>query len=248
MLSRSQVKYIQSLSHKKFRDEAGAFVIEGPKMVEEFLNLAPSSINAVYAIEPWLEGQKDLDHILSPDSIHPVSSGELERISFLTTPNQVLAVVRQFEQVPADFPLSGLMLALDGIQDPGNLGTIIRTADWFGVTRIYCSRESADLYNPKVVQSTMGSIIRVPVHYVALEKLFEKTGSVPIIAAALEGENLFHASRLNTALIVVGNESKGISQSLLEKAHRKITIPRFGGAESLNAAVAAAIMLSYLRK
>ena len=246
MLSKSRVKYIQSLAHKKFRDTSPEFMIEGPKMVAEFIRNRPDLINEVYALDTWIESAKVL---LSPnlrEKLEQVSEIELEKMSGLSTPNQVLALVRKMHLPEKPDLKNQITLVLDNIQDPGNLGTIIRTADWFGITQIICSPESAELYNPKVIQSTMGSILRVHVFYMEPASWLDQIGDLPVFCSALEGRNLFEIGPLKEGLVVIGNESKGVRTSIMERATQKITIPRFGGAESLNAAVAAGVILGQL--
>lgn len=246
MLSKSRVKYIQSLAHKKFRDASPEFIIEGPKMVAEFLHNRPDLINAVYALDTWMESAKVL---LSPpvmEKLERVSETELEKMSGLSTPNQVLALVQKMKLPEKPDFKNKITLVLDNIQDPGNLGTIIRTADWFGITQIVCSPESAELYNPKVIQSTMGSILRVDVFYMEPDNWLNRIGELPVFCSALEGKNLFEIGPVKEGLVVIGNESKGVRASIMERATQKITIPKFGGAESLNAAVAAGVVMGQL--
>ncbi|MCG2615685.1 RNA methyltransferase [Terrimonas sp. NA20] len=243
MLSKSKVKYIQSLGQKKQRDDERLFIAEGPKIVAELLQDNPDGISHVYALPSWVE-ERRID--LSSSLITEVSVEELARISQLHTPNQVLAVMKQFPESPVP-PLKGsIALALDTIQDPGNLGTIIRIADWFGIPRIICSHNCADQYNPKVVQSTMGSIGRVQVHYTDLEAWLGSLTDVPVYAAALQGQDILQMKRLTEGVIVIGNESKGISPAVMEKVNVRLTIPQKGKAESLNAAVATGIIVSHL--
>lgn len=243
MLSKLRIKYIQTLGQKKFRQEEKLFIAEGPKLVRELLEEKKSHIEEVWAVPDWI---KEHDQLLAGVKHGDVSEAELERISQLNTPNQVLAVVRQFE-LPATMNTKGhLSLVLDTIQDPGNLGTIIRLADWFGIPQIICSVESADCYNPKVVQSTMGSIARVNVFYKDLEEWLPSQKGIDIYATALSGENITQMDPISEGLIIIGNESKGISPAIMELANKKITIPRKGKAESLNAAVATGIILSHL--
>jgi RNA methyltransferase, TrmH family len=236
MLSKKVLKDIQSLGLKKLREETGLFVAEGPKIVEELLQLIPGQIEAVYATEEW-KG----NHLFK--NVIPVSEDELQKISQLKTPNQVLAVVQQF--TPLQPALSGFVLYLDTIQDPGNFGTIIRTADWFDVKHVVCSNGCADLYNPKVVQSTMASIARVNVYY-------DETGEwllqqdTTIYAASLHGRSLHGFPKTEKGILIIGNESKGIRPNYIELATELVTIPKRGGAESLNAAVATGIILSHL--
>ncbi len=244
MLGKTKVKYIQSLSHKKFRDEYGAFIIEGPKIVEEFLVNNPELFLEIYALTEWLQSAEGLLHKVPSSFIHETDATGLARISALTTANQVLAVIKK--TTPSQLIASGnaLNLLLDGIQDPGNMGTIIRTADWFGIRKIFCSLNSADMYNSKVVQSTMGSLLRVEVMYTDLSDVLEHYSQLPAFAATLEGENLYSYSGARKGLLLIGNESKGVSAELITDRVKKITIPRVGKAESLNAAVATGIILS----
>lgn len=241
MITKSQVKYIQSLGHKKFRDEEGVFVAEGPKIVGELIQAPGMRLRQLYALKEWISAASN--HL--PGVPVGVSASELERISGLVTPNQVLAIFEKPSFPPADFG-TGLSLVLDGIQDPGNLGTIVRIADWFGIQRVLCTPDSADVFNAKAIQSTMGSIVRVPVLYAAPENLLLSYPGMPVYAAVLEGEVLYKAERISRGWIVIGNESKGIRPDLLDQATMRITIPRVGKAESLNAAVATGIILSHL--
>jgi len=246
MLSKSRVKYIQSLYHKKFRDAELVFVIEGPKIAEEFLLHAPREIVALYAVKNWLAGKELLIQSIAPSIIFSIEETELGKISALSTPNRVLAIVKQKEKTELPTPTSGLMLMLDGIQDPGNFGTIIRIADWFGITNLVCSKECADIYNPKVIQATMGSIIRTNVVYTNLCDWCKQHAGVDMYAATLQGQSIYDYPVLTDGIIVMGNESKGVSPELLGFCKKQVTIPRIGQAESLNAAVATGIILSQL--
>jgi TrmH family RNA methyltransferase len=245
MITKSQVKYIQSLGQKKFRDEAGEFVAEGPKIINELLGLPQLSLVALYATREWLDEQATLVAGITPGAIYEVTHSELERCSFLTTPNRVVGIFKKPLQpaLPATGPGIGLML--DGIQDPGNLGSIIRIADWFGVQQVFCSNDCADAFAPKVIQSTMASIARVQLWYTDLPAFAEQY-QPQLYAATLQGKPLADFGRLSTGIIVIGNESKGISADLLERCRHQVTIPRKGHAESLNAAVACGIILSRL--
>lgn len=236
MLSKKVLKDIESLGLKKNRDEQGLFIAEGPKIVSELLRVIPDKIEAVYATADWS------DFFVAGSRLVEVSETELGRISQLKTPNQVLAVVRQWEsRTPVG---DGLLLYLDTIQDPGNFGTILRTADWFGVKQVVCSRGCADVYNPKVVQATMASIARVNVYYDESEDWLQEQ-AFPVFAAALNGRPLSAFEKTGNAVLVIGNESKGIRPEFLSLAKEKITIQKRGEAESLNAAVATGILLSH---
>ncbi len=243
MLVKQKVKYIQTLGQKKFRQQEGLFIAEGPKLVKELLEADAASVKEVYALQDWIDDNKQL---LSNTEITAISAIELEKISALTTPNKVVAIVRQYETDKVIDTKDRITLVLDNVQDPGNLGTIIRIADWFGIKQIVCSIDSADMYNPKVVQSTMGSITRVQVQYTNLEEWLPAQKNISIYAASLEGEDVTAIKKIKEGIIIIGNESKGISPSILSLASAKITIPRKGEAESLNAAVAAGIILSHL--
>jgi len=238
-LSKNEAKFIQSLCHKKHRQAEGLFIAEGVKLVEEILK-SNFQIKKVYATEKWAVGKADFKDLLSI-----VSEDDLARISTLQTPNQVLALVGQPTTKPLIQFKNKISLVLDGIQDPGNFGTIIRIADWFGIDQIICSHDTVELYNPKVIQSTMGSFIRVNVLYENLNDLL-KTAQVPIYGALLSGESIYDIGKPKEAVLIVGSEGKGIGEGLLPTITHPITIPRIGGAESLNAAVATGILLSHL--
>jgi TrmH family RNA methyltransferase len=240
MLSKKEIKDIQSLSHKKARVESGLFVAEGPKIVAELMQLAPKQIQKLYALQSWINNAGSINNI----PLEAINETELERISQLQTPNQVVAVLRQFQAKEPDASKT-FCLYLDTIQDPGNLGTIIRIADWFGVKNIVCSKQCADLYNSKVVQSTMASIARVNVYYDEDENWLSKQ-KVDIFAATLNGNPINEIDKVQNGVLIIGNESKGISDAVLGFATKQITIPKKGEAESLNAAVATGIILSWL--
>jgi RNA methyltransferase, TrmH family len=243
MLSKTQLKYIQSLGQKKSRDEEGLFIAEGPKIVDEFLTLPVVAVKQVYALKIWADENSAK---IGNTELHEIDETELGRISQLKTPNHVLAVVKKFESDVSPDLKNKITLALDTIQDPGNMGTIIRIADWFGVKNIICSKDSADIYNPKVVQATMGSISRVNIVYTDLQKWLSENKSVGIYATAVSGKPINIIGKLNEGIIIIGNESKGISGEVLTLATAKISIPRIGVAESLNAAVATGIILSHI--
>ncbi len=243
MLVKSKVKYIQTLGQKKFRQEEGLFIAEGPKLVLELLEATAASVREIFALPDWITAHQ---HLLQHTACTPITEADLEKISQLTTPNKVLALVKQFDNSVLPIAKDTVVLALDTIQDPGNLGTIIRIADWFGITQIVCNEETADQYNSKVVQATMGSIARVSIYYTDLISWIKEQKGVSLYAAALDGRNVTTMDKVKEGIIVIGNESKGISPEILEMADVKITIPRKGQAESLNAAVAAGIILSHL--
>lgn len=239
MLSKNEIKYIQSLYHKKQRQQEGLFIAEGPKLLRELL-LSDFCIQKIYAVDKWLLNNHTLQQ-----AVTIVSDADLQRISTLQTANEVLAIVQQ--KVPKkNLTFSNnITLVLDGIQDPGNLGTIIRIADWFGITQIVCSHDTVELYNPKVIQSTMGSFIRTNIWYDDLNKALAKA-SVPIFGALLQGISIYAVSKPKEGILVIGSEGNGISESVSGFITNPITIPKIGGAESLNAAVATGIIVSHL--
>ena len=265
MISKNKIKYIRSLELKKNRNKEGKFVAEGFKVVDDLLALQPADL--IVATQEWLYGK----HLADQIEVIEVTEEELKKVSFLQHPQQVLAVFRQDtgcnkqdsnnsqeEAKENNFGFSKintqeLSLALDGVQDPGNLGTIIRIADWFGITHIYCSQDTADVYNPKVVQATMGSIARVKVEYGNLLALVESLpADVPVYGTLLDGDNIYQQQLENRGLIVMGNEGKGISPALAKKVNRRLLIPNFpegrATADSLNVAIATAITCSEFRR
>jgi len=242
MLVKSQVKYIQSLSHKKLRDSEDVFVAEGPKLINELLSAPNVHLQQLYAVKEWINSQPASTTV----TVTEVTPSELERISLLQTPNQVLGIFKKPVFAAGSPVQNKLILMLDTIQDPGNLGTMIRCADWFGISQIICSTDCADAFNPKVVQSSMGSIARVQVTYTSLTDYLKKESHIPSYAAVLEGTDIRRQEPLKEGIIVIGNESKGISEPVMHLCRHRITIPRIGQAESLNAAVATGIILSHL--
>lgn len=265
MISKNKIKYIRSLELKKNRNKEGKFVAEGFKVVDDLLALQPADL--IVATQEWIPGK----HFAAQTEVIEVTEEELKKVSFLQHPQQVLAVFRQDtgcnkqdsnnsqeEAEEKNFGFSRintqeLSLALDGVQDPGNLGTIIRIADWFGITHIYCSQDTADVYNPKVVQATMGSIARVKVEYGNLLDLVESLpADVPVYGTLLDGDNIYQQQLENRGLIVMGNEGKGISPALAKKVNRRLLIPNFpegrATADSLNVAIATAITCSEFRR
>jgi RNA methyltransferase, TrmH family len=235
MLSRNQIKFIQSLKQKKCRQEHGLFVVEGEKVVQEFLR-SDWVVDRIYSTSEWGGGSER------------ISNKELDRISSLKTPNKVLALVR----IPVEKKeVSGnLIIALDGVKDPGNLGTIIRLADWFGVKSVLCSEDCVEVFNPKVVQSTMGSLTRVNVHYVDLAEELKGMPNYEVMGAVMSGESIFEVKPKKSRVLVLGSESHGIGENVLNLCNTKITIPKAetSGAESLNVATACAISLAQLRE
>jgi len=234
-LSKNKIKWIRSLYLKKNRDELGLFLVEGEKMVGEALSEFPEMIAYVYATAQFQLPSCSKE-------IEVITEDELAQISSLKTPNKALAILRK-PKTSAPTLNNGLILVLDGVQDPGNMGTILRTADWFGVKTIVCSEDTADIFNSKVIQASMGSLLRMNVVYTSLET-FLSTCDLPIYGALLEGENVYHTVLKKTGVLVMGNEGKGIRPNVRVFINTPIHIPGFGKAESLNVAVATGVLLS----
>jgi len=243
MITKNTIKTIQSLKQTKYRRELQLFVVEGRKCVEELLS-SDFDIKAIYATERFLEewGWQD-------DRIEVASEVQMEQMSSLDTPPGVLAVVSIPERTSQEFPDTRLVIALDGIGNPGNLGTIIRTAEWFGVRDIVCSNDCVEVWNPKVIQATMGSVFRVNIVYTDLEVYLEKqrNSGKAIYGALLDGEDIFKKAHWEDGVLVIGSESHGIRKPLLSKITHPITIPRAQGSvtESLNASMATGILLAF---
>ena len=241
MITTNQKKFVNSLKQKKYRSQHNCFVVEGEKMVEELLQ-SDFKVEAIYATESWLNN----NHSVSAEL---VSNKDLSIISSFKTPNEVLAVVRKSNQTLDKEYNNELTIALDNIQDPGNLGTIVRTADWFGVNNIICSENSVDIHNPKVLQATMGAFFRVKVTYTNLQEFFTENNTLNVIGALLDGDNVYQEQLEDKGtVLLMGNESKGISSELIPYVNKRITIPRFGESESLNVGVATAILCSEFKR
>lgn len=246
MLNKATIKDIQSLQHKKFRDESHSFSAEGPKLVQELLKEEAFECVAVYGLVDWIEKAVQ-DFPDFEKYMHIVSELELSKLATYTTPNRVVAVFKK-ATVVSNFKLNNnITLVLDDIQDPGNLGTIIRTADWFGVKNIVCSLKTVDAYNSKVVQSTMASLARVNILYTNHIDWVKNNHSVKVLATLLQGDSLKNYKGLGEGILLIGNEANGLCEELQQLADEKITIPAFGKAESLNAAIATAIVLYELK-
>lgn len=246
MFTKTHAKYIQSLHYKKLRDEYGVFFAEGPKVVSDLLQGNVFECTLLAATSVWLESNASWLQRLSIKEVFAIKDFELEKISALSQPNQVLAVFKQKQANPHFSTKGCITLLLDGLQDPGNIGTILRTADWFGVPNIICTPTCADIYNPKVVQGTMGSLGRVNVVYTEAQAWLQQQKGIPVFATALAGTPLQQLLPTNEGIIIIGNESKGVSPELLAMAQHTVTIPGKGKAESLNAAVALGIVLAKL--
>ncbi|MCD4684183.1 MAG: RNA methyltransferase [Bacteroidales bacterium] len=252
MISKNQIQHIKSLSINKFRKIHNKFIVEGPKIIDELIN-SPFNVKGIFAQAEWININGSA--LTNDTSITEVSEKELNRISNLKNPNQVLAVVDMAENIQPDSnTFNDLVLILDDISDPGNMGTIIRTADWFGIKQIICSDSCVDIYNSKVVQATMGSLFRVSVYYTNLKNYLEKLPpGQNIYGTLLDGENIYQASLTNKGFILIGNESRGISKDLITFITHKLTIPNYSykpldTAESLNASVATAIVCAEFRR
>jgi TrmH family RNA methyltransferase len=236
MISKNQIKFVRQLEQKKYRRKEGLFVAEGPKVVGDLLR-AGFNAQEIYATKEW-----------NNNGMHAqeVTDEELRKVSFLQHPQQVLALFEiPTTKISSD---SALSLALDDVQDPGNLGTIIRIADWFGISTIYCSENTVDAWSPKVVQATMGSIARVNIVYTDLKELI-RNAKVPVYGTLLDGQNIYTQELSQDGIIVMGNEGNGISQAIRPLINRKLLIPQFHeGPESLNVAIATAITCSEFRR
>lgn len=249
MLSKTKIKYIHSLELKKNRRQEKAFVAEGPKVVGDLLcTMRPTLL---IATNEWMKMNK---HLQQSEDWTEVTDEELAKASFLKHPQQVLAVFPTPSRVEkAEINLQQLSLMLDGVQDPGNMGTIIRIADWFGISDVFCSNDSADVFNPKVVQATMGSIARVNVHYTDLQQLMDTLpNDYPIYGTMLDGDNIYTSSLLPYGMIVMGNEGNGISPAIARRLSHRLLIPNYPPnrptADSLNVAIATAIVCAEFRR
>ena len=240
MLTKGAIKLIQSLKDKKNRQQHGLFLVEGTKTVMELL-ASKITVKSLFATDEWISFHKSLLKNIS--NLEIVSEKELKQISNLVTPQQVIALAcipnYSFDQKEL---ANNFSIALDEIQDPGNLGTIIRIADWYGIKNIICSKNCADVYSPKVIQATMGSFMRVNVFYADLKSFFEEQNKLPVYGAVMNGENLYTTSISANGILLIGNEGSGISDELLTFVTHPITIPKIGDAESLNASIATAII------
>lgn len=235
MLTKSQIKLITSLNQKKFRSQHQLFVVEGKKGIAEFLK-SNFRLHHLYTTVD--------DFVCDAKKVTLISENELKKISSLTTPQVALALFEMPKPKPME--TSGLVVALDAVRDPGNLGTIIRLCDWFGIKNLVCSDTTVDCFNPKVVQATMGSLTRVTVSYVDLET-FLKSSKLPSFGAFMDGKNVYKETLPQNGILILGNEANGISSSAEALVSHKISIPRFGNlqaTESLNVATATAILLS----
>jgi TrmH family RNA methyltransferase len=250
MLSINQTKHLASLGVKKYRAQHGQFLVEGEKMVAELLAQTRIPCVAIFGLEQWADANAALLRpFLAQFSL--LGEADLKKISQLTTPPAVLAVAELPRETPSTQSLANdLCFYLDGIQDPGNLGSILRVADWFGLPAVFCSPNCADAFSPKVVQASMGAIFRVQTAEIPLAELLAAAPQIPVAGAVLEGENVFSAELPSNGLLVIGSEGRGISPAAESLLTRRLSIPRHpaGGAESLNAAIAAGIFAAAFRK
>ncbi|WP_316823793.1 RNA methyltransferase [Pedobacter miscanthi] len=243
MLSKSQISFIKSLHQKKYRKEHGLFIVEGIKSIKEFI-LSSYHIHTIFYNS---EQYNLLPKLPANINLFEVKNAELDKISTLQTPQGFLALVH----IPKNKELdqkelkNQFTLVLDGVQDPGNMGTIIRTADWFGFKNIICSVDSVEIFNPKTVQATMGSLARVNIFEADLPVLLTDN-TLPVFGALLDGESIYKTQWGSEGLVILGNEGKGISPEVIKKINKPVTIPRIGEAESLNVAVSAAIFCAEL--
>lgn len=248
MLSKNKLKYIHSLSQKKYRDAENAFIAEGPKLIGDLMGgyecLLLAATPEYWGAHPQMEARE----------IFEITADELTKASLLKTPQSAIAVFRKTRQAICEAnPEEQLVLALDAIQNPGNLGTIIRIADWFGIKHIFCSTDTVDAFSPKAIQATMGAISRVQIHYVDLpEYLCSQPSSLPVYGMLLDGKNIYEEPLQQRGIIVMGNEGNGISSSVKRHVNRKLLIPNYPPgsptSDSLNVAVATAITCAEFRR
>ena len=246
MLSKNKIKFIRSLEMKKNRKENGVFLAEGNKLVSDLSSHFKCRL--LVGTEQWIKS----NNVHAEETV-TVEKDDLSRVSLLKTPQDVLAVFEMpAHHVSFDKPRNELCLALDDVQDPGNLGTIIRIADWFGIRHIYCSNGTVDAFGPKTVQATMGALARVQLHYCDIKKLISSLENTPVFGTFLDGDNMYNCELSGNGLIVMGNEGNGISKDVSELINRRILIPNYPQGnettDSLNVAVATAIVCSEFRR
>lgn len=245
MLSKSQISFLKSLQNKNDRHAHGFFLVEGFKSIIEFIN-SPYHVEAIYHTASF---DPKLLKLSQKINLYPISDNDNQKISSLKTPQEVIALV----QIPVESSIDNswfkqkFTIVLDGVQDPGNMGTIIRIADWFGFGALVCSADTVDAYNPKVVQASMGSLARVQVHYTELAAFIRQSG-LPVFGAVLDGNSLFETGFGSEGFVVMGNEGNGLRPEIERLITQKVTIPRYGGAESLNVGIATALFCSEIRR
>lgn len=253
MLSKNKIKFINSIKKKKYRDQHQCFFVEGEKLVDELLK-SDLSVTDLFATKEWIDKYSNYPN--NDIDVEEITESELKKISSLSTPNKVFAIASQANyQIDKKEISNELSILLDQVNDPGNLGTIIRIADWFGIKNIFCTRESVDLYNPKVVQSTMGAIFRVQVHYVNFDELLQEFSGISdfnIYGTYLEGNTIYQEKLQNKGFLMMGSESHGISKHWEQYVTNKLYIPNYPvnsqSSESLNISVATAIACSEFRR
>jgi TrmH family RNA methyltransferase len=238
-ISKNKIKFIRSLHKKKYRDENRLFMIEGVKMIQEALRDRNDLIQEIYTTDP------NVFEDVQKERIHVISAKELEQISALKTPQKALAILAYKKDNEVD--TNGIILALDGIQDPGNFGTILRTAEWFGIQTIICSEDTVDQYNPKCVQASMGSMLRLTISYKALAPFIESYAN-PVYGTLLSGNDCYKEDITENGIIVMGNEGNGISDAILPLINKPLLIPGSGKTESLNVSIATGIILSEFKR
>jgi TrmH family RNA methyltransferase len=245
MLSKSQISFIKSLHQKKYRKQNSIFIIEGIKSIAEFISSA-YQLEHIYYLAQY---KSLLPNLPANIKLFEVNNVELEKISTLQAPQGILALVKipESENIDSDQLKGKFSLMLDGIQDPGNLGTIIRTADWFGFNNIICSLDTVEIYNPKTVQATMGSLSRINVYRQDLSSLIERS-RLPVFGTTLKGNDIYNIEWGKEGLVVLGNEGQGISEEILKQVTKTVTIPRVGRAESLNVAISAGILCAEISR
>ena len=245
MFSRQKIKYIKSLQLKKYQKQEQKFLVEGEKSVLEILN-SRYKINILLATKRFLEVNRYKINDKNIELVE-VSENQLIQAGTLKTNNAALAVVEMPEQKQIDISTISLLPVFENLQDPGNLGTIIRTCDWYGIESVVLSKDSVDVYNSKVIQASMGSFTRVTVNYLDLQEFLSGI-EIPVIGTRTEGENIYSFSWPDRAVILFGNESKGISKNLSSLLSGEVSIPKFGGAESLNVGIAAAVVMDNFQR
>jgi len=246
MITKAQIKFIQALSRQKYRKEYNLYLVEGDKNGKEWLNSA-CNIPQIFGIKEWLQVHENFLKRHPETEIHIVEDFELEKITALKHPQQVLMVVEKPKHQALNLDGGEWILFLEKIQDPGNMGTIIRTADWFGISKIFISPDCVEIFNPKVVQATMGSLLRINFYEMNIQDLSEIMNSeIPLYAACLNGKNIHEFKNAHPGIIAFGNESAGLSDELLQLSDMKLTIPCNGNAESLNVGVATGIFCALL--
>lgn len=251
MLSKNKIKYIKQLQQKKHRESEKKFFAEGNKICEEAIKFHPDLVEEIICTNNWASEK----NILNDIKTNVADYDDIKKLSSLSNPQESMVILKSIENdIDTIKEVDDIILVLDNISDPGNLGTIIRLADWFGIEHIVCSNNTVDCYNPKVVQATMGAILRVKIYYTHLNKFFENfsTQNISIYGTTLQGDNIYHTTLKKPCILIMGNESEGINETLLKYLNKELYIPNFSSrkekSESLNVSTATAITLSELRR